>query len=130
MQLQEILSKVADFQKATDQPVRRVPMLSDNYQEDLLRYDLMKEENKEYIVACQNRDKVEILDAAVDMLYILAGTINQHGLQNVIETAFNRVHENNLTKIGPDGKVLRNPSGKILKPSGFVPVSLDDLVKE
>ena len=47
------------------------------------------------------------------------------------QTVFNIIkrHENNLTKIGPDGKVLRNPSGKILKPSGFIPVSLDDLVK-
>jgi len=130
MQLQEFLKKVADFQKATDQPVAEKPTLTWMFTDSLLRYDLMHEENKEYIVACQNRDLVEVLDAVVDQLYILSGTINTHGLGDVLEEAFNRVHENNLTKIGPDGKVLRNPSGKILKPSGFVPVSLDDLVKE
>lgn len=129
MQLQEILSKVAEFQKATDQPVSENPALTWMFNDALLRYDLMQEENKEYIVACQNRDLVEVLDACVDMLYILAGTINTHGLGNILEEAFNRVHENNLTKIGTDGKVLRNPSGKILKPSGYVPVDLSDLVK-
>lgn len=62
------------------------------------------------------------------MLYILAGTINQNGMQGVIEEAFNRVHANNMTKVGADGKVLRNPDGKILKPDNFVPVDLTDLV--
>lgn len=129
MQLQEILSKVAEFQKATDQPVSENPTLTWMFNDSLLRYDLMQEENKEYIVACQNRNLVEVLDACVDMLYILAGTINTHGLGNILEEAFDRVHENNLTKIGADGKVLRNPSGKILKPYGYIPVDLSDLVK-
>lgn len=129
MQLQQILKKVADFQKATDQPVSEKPTLSEVKSNDLLRYELMREENREYIVACENNDLVEVLDACVDQLYILAGTINQHGLGSVLEEAFNRVHENNLTKIGADGKVLRNPSGKILKPEGYEKVDLSDLVK-
>lgn len=129
MKLNKILSKVAEFQKATDQPISEFPTLSEIYSEDLLRYELMKEENKEYIVACQNHDLVEILDACVDQLYILAGTINQHGLGDIIEEAFNRVHDNNMTKVASDGKVIRNSDGKILKPEGFVSVSLNDLIK-
>lgn len=129
MYLHQILEKVAEFQIATDQPVSEKPTLSKVKSNDLLRYELMREENREYIVACENNDLVEVLDACVDQLYILAGTINQHGLGSIIEEAFNRVHENNLTKIGPDGKVLRNPDGKILKPEGFVAVDLTDLIK-
>ena len=128
MNFKTILDKVAEFQIATDQPVIDVPNLGD-HKNNILRYELMREENKEYIAACQNEDKVEILDAVVDKLYILAGTINQHGLGHLIEEAFNRVHDNNMTKVGPDGKVLRNPEGKILKPSGFKPVILTDLIQ-
>ncbi len=38
---------------------------------NLLRYNLMKEENEEYLEAAQNDDIVEIADALGDMLYIL-----------------------------------------------------------
>lgn len=127
MHIQEILEKVAEFQKATDQPVADSPSVGDD-KNNMLRYQLMNEENREYLTASLQYDKVEILDAVVDMLYILAGTINQHGMQGVIEEAFNRVHANNITKVGADGKVLRNPDGKILKPENFVPVDLSDLV--
>lgn len=128
MNLKEILSKVAEFQNATDQLVSHEPTLcKDSICK--LRFDLMEEENVEYLAACNEADLLEVLDACVDQLYILAGTINSHGLQNVIGEAFERVHLNNLQKVGPDGKVLRNPDGKILKPQGFVPVDLSDLIK-
>lgn len=129
MNFKEILSKVEEFQNATDQPVRKSPCNGDD-RNNTLRYQLMAEENKEYLVATLQEDQVEILDAVVDMLYILAGTINSHGLQELIEPAFELVHENNLTKVGPNGKVLRDPSGKILKPEGFQPVKLKQLFKK
>ena len=128
MNLKTIFDNVAEFQNATEQPVNSFPTLSNSQTEDFLRFNLMKEENREYIVASANKDLVEILDSLVDQLYVLAGTINQHGLQDVIEEAFNRVHTNNLTKVGADGKVIRDADGKILKPEGFVPVDLSDLV--
>lgn len=127
MNLKKILELVAEFQNATDQPVNQSPTLGD-FKHSKLRFDLMKEENKEYLAALKEGDLVEVLDAVVDELYILAGTINNHGLQNVFEAAFERVHENNMTKV-VDGKVLRNPDGKILKPAGFKPVVLTDLIQ-
>ena len=129
MNFKEILSKVAEFQNATDQTVNHEPSLIST-KEANLRYELMAEENKEYFTACINKDKVEILDACIDMLYILSGTINSNGLQELIEPAFNLVHLNNMTKVGRDGKVLRNPEGKILKPEGFKPVDLKQLFKD
>ena len=128
MNLKTIFDNVAEFQNATEQPVNSFPTLSNSQTEDFLRFNLMKEENREYIVASANKDLVEVLDSLVDQLYVLAGTINQHGMQDVIEEAFNRVHANNLTKVGVDGKVIRDADGKILKPEGFVPVDLSDLV--
>ena len=129
MYFHQILEKVAEFQDATDQTVNKETSLIST-KEANLRYELMAEENKEYFTACISKDKVEILDACVDMLYILAGTINSHGLQDLIEPAFELVHQNNMTKVGPDGKVLRDPNGKILKPQGFQPVNLKQLFKD
>ncbi len=51
----------------------------------MLRFNLMKEENEEYLEAVQNNDLIEIADALGDMLYILCGTIIEHGLQHKIE---------------------------------------------
>jgi phosphoribosyl-ATP pyrophosphohydrolase len=45
----------------------------------------MKEENEEYLEAVQNNDLIEIADALGDMMYILCGTIIEHGLQHKIE---------------------------------------------
>ena len=53
-----------------------------------LRFDLMKEENEEYLEAAKNNDIVEVADALGDMLYILCGTIIEHGMQHKIETVF------------------------------------------
>lgn len=127
MNFNENIEKVAAFQIATDQPVSLEPT-NQPIKETNLRYELMAEENKEYFTAAMKNNLVEVLDAVVDQYYILLGTINSHGLQGVFEEAFNRVHQNNLTKIGPDGKVLRNPDGKVLKPANFKPVDLSDLI--
>jgi len=129
MRIEEMLELVAEFQIATDQTVNLEPSLI-NIKESNLRYELMKEENEEYLHAAMQKDKVEILDACIDEMYILLGTINAHGLQSIFNEGFNRVHLNNMTKVGPDGKVVRNEDGKILKPKGFKAVSLTDLIQD
>jgi predicted HAD superfamily Cof-like phosphohydrolase len=93
-----------------------------------LRYNLMSEENREYLVACLQDDKIEILDALIDMSYILFGTIASHGMTEEFIKGFTLVHENNMTKVQSDGKVLKNPEGKILKPEGYKPVDLSSLI--
>ena len=126
--MKEFLNKVKEFQKASGQPVNYFPqiILSDK---SLLRFNLMEEENNEYFTANTNEDIVEVLDALVDQLYVLLGTINEHGLQTYFEKAFELVHENNMSKV-VNGSVIRNESGKILKPEGFVAVDLAKLFKK
>jgi hypothetical protein len=46
-----------------------------------------------------------------------------------IDKAQDNVHQNNMTKVGPDGKVNRREDGKILKPEGYQKVNLIDLVQ-
>ncbi len=121
-----MLNEVREFQTIGKQIVNDLPTVN-SFKDCELRYKLMKEENLEYLGACYNNDKIEILDALVDMAYVLFGTINFHGMQDIFSEAFLRVHANNMTKF-PNGKVLLDPDGKILKPEGFQKVDLKDLI--
>lgn len=129
MDIKKMLQYVRSFQKASGQVVNKKPTILE-IKEIQLRYDLMREENIEYRDAALSKNKVEVLDACADQLYVLLGTINTHGLQDLIGPAFELVHKNNMTKVGPDGKCLRDPDGKILKPEGFKPVDLSQLFKQ
>lgn len=88
----------------------------------LLRYNLLKEENEEYLEACQKGDLVEIADALGDQLYILFGTILKHGLQHKIEEVFDEIQRSNMSKLGEDGKPIYREDGKVMKgPNYFKP---------
>ncbi|MFS4448149.1 hypothetical protein [Maribacter sp. 2307UL18-2] len=87
-----------------------------------LRFNLMDEENKEYFEAAQNNDMVEVADALGDMLYILCGTILEHGMQHKIEEVFEEIQRSNMSKLGADGKPIYREDGKVLKgPNYFKP---------
>ncbi|TLF45670.1 pyrophosphohydrolase domain-containing protein [Maribacter aurantiacus] len=87
-----------------------------------LRFNLMDEENKEYLEAATNNDLVEVADALGDMLYILCGTILEHGMQYKIEEVFNEIQRSNMSKLGEDGKPIYREDGKVLKgPNYFKP---------
>lgn len=80
-----------------------------------LRFNLMEEENNEYLEAASNNDLVEVADALGDMLYILCGTILEHGMQYKIEAVFNEIQRSNMSKLGEDGKPIYREDGKVLK---------------
>jgi predicted HAD superfamily Cof-like phosphohydrolase len=89
---------------------------------NLLRYKLMREENEEYLEAANNDDLVEVADALGDMLYILCGTIIEHGLQHKIEEVFEEIQRSNMSKLGEDGEPIYREDGKVLKgPNYFKP---------
>jgi len=87
-----------------------------------LRFNLMAEENQEYFQAAKNNDLVEVADALGDMLYILCGTIIEHGMQDKIEEVFDEIQKSNLSKLGEDGKPIYRDDGKVMKgPNYFKP---------
>ncbi len=87
-----------------------------------LRFNLMDEENKEYLEAAENNDLVEVADALGDMLYILCGTILEHGMQYKIEEVFEEIQRSNMSKLGGDGRPIYREDGKVLKgPNYFKP---------
>jgi len=87
-----------------------------------LRFNLMAEENEEYLAAAKENDLVEVADALGDMLYILCGTILSHGMQHKIEEVFNEIQRSNMSKLGEDGQPIYREDGKVMKgPNYFKP---------
>lgn len=94
-----------------------------------LRFDLMKEENEEYLEAAQNNDLIEVADALGDMLYILCGTIIEHGMQDVIEDVFDEIQRSNMSKLGADGLPIYREDGKVLKGPAYVKPNFEKILK-
>jgi len=98
-------------------------------QKNNLRFELMKEENEEYLEAVQNNDIVEIADALGDMLYILCGTILEHGLQHKIEAVFDEIQRSNMSKLGEDGKPIYREDGKVMKGPNYFKPNFETILK-
>jgi predicted HAD superfamily Cof-like phosphohydrolase len=93
-----------------------------------LRYNLIKEENEEYLEACKNGDIVEIADALGDQLYILFGTILKHGLQHKIEEVYDEIHRSNMSKLDDNGQPIFREDGKILKSAKYFKPGIKDIL--
>ncbi len=116
------IKAVRDFHEAFGLGVEQRPVAKLSMQKLKLRFDLMAEENEEYLEAAQNDDLVEVADALGDMLYILCGTILEHGMQHKIEDVFNEIQRSNMSKLGKDGKPIYRDDGKVMKgPNYFKP---------
>lgn len=94
-----------------------------------LRYNLMKEENDEYLEAAQNGDLTEIADALGDMMYILCGTILKHGLQDIIEEVFEEIQQSNMSKLDENGEPIYREDGKILKSDLYFKPDITGILK-
>jgi predicted HAD superfamily Cof-like phosphohydrolase len=90
----------------------------------------MKEENDEYLEACEKNSLIEIADALGDQLYILCGTILKHGMQDVIEDVFREIQASNMSKLGDNGEPLLREDGKILKGSGYFRPNLSKFINQ
>ena len=116
------IEAVKSFHTAFNIGYRSTPKADLGPAKNKLRFDLMKEENEEYFEAAQSNDLVEVADALGDMLYILCGTIIEHGMQDKIEAVFNEIQRSNMSKLGADGQPIYREDGKVLKgPHYFKP---------
>ncbi|MBL6670176.1 MAG: nucleoside triphosphate pyrophosphohydrolase family protein [Flavobacteriaceae bacterium] len=95
-----------------------------------LRYNLMKEENEEYLEAIKNDDLVEVADALGDMLYILCGTIISHGLQDKMESIFDEIQRSNMSKLDSNGKPIYREDGKVMKGPHYFKPNIAAILKE
>ena len=90
---------------------------------------LIDEEVGELVEAVAANDKVEQLDALVDILVVTMGAIRAAGWDG--EGAWREVMATNFAKIDPDtGKVRKREDGKVLKPEGWRAPELAQFVGE
>lgn len=120
--MQDKINAVKEFHESFKLGVKNSPTANLGEAKNKLRFNLMAEENEEYFEAAQNNDLVEVADALGDMLYILCGTIIEHGMQHKIEEVFDEIQRSNMSKLGADGKPIYREDGKVLKgPDYFKP---------
>ena len=126
----------------------------------VLRNKLWNEECKELVEAKEKKDKVQILDAIIDMMYIRIGTLLEHYrgdtmiVRLVIERdteisncreyftkhfghnsellreAFNEVHRSNMSKLDENGDPIFREDGKIMKSHLFIEPDLKSILEK
>lgn len=113
----------ATFMQACDQSVHSYN--SDQYD---MYLDLIDEEVTELRDALTMNDRVEQLDALIDILVVTIGAIHSGGFDG--ENAWKEVMRTNFAKIDPaTGKVIKREDGKVLKPKGWTAPNLRPHIK-
>jgi predicted HAD superfamily Cof-like phosphohydrolase len=112
------------FMRACDQSVEDL-----NPQQYAMYLKLIDEEAGELHQAVLADDRVEQLDALIDILVVTIGAIHSMGAD--AEGAWKEVMRTNFAKIDHEtGKVRKREDGKVLKPTGWTPPVLAPFVKE
>lgn len=124
------IEAVKAFHTAFKIGYREAPMADLGIDKNTLRFNLMKEENEEYLEAANNNDLVEVADALGDMLYILCGTIIEHGMQHKIEEVFQEIQRSNMSKLGNDGQPIYREDGKVLKGPNYFKPNIKSILDE
>lgn len=89
---------------------------------------LIVEEFWEFMDAYKQKDEVEMLDACMDMIWVILGFC--HMKQYKVKEAWDEVADSNLAKIDTKtGKVIKREDGKVLKPEGWKPPELSKYVR-
>lgn len=92
-----------------------------------LYVNLIREELQELNAAIEDEDKVEKLDALIDIVVVSIGAIHSMGAN--AQGAWDEVMSTNFAKIDPTtGKVKKREDGKVLKPDNWRPPNLQPFV--
>lgn len=124
------------------------------------RLDWFKEETEELIEAKEKKDKVQILDAIIDMMYIRIGTVLEHhkGIITMVDFAvesdieltncreyfakhfghnlgllgnsFDEVHRSNMSKLDENGNPIFREDGKVMKSNLFSEPDLKTILEK
>ena len=103
------------FMRACDQSTDAI-----NESQYAMYVKLIDEEHQELLEATLTEDRVEQLDALIDILVVTIGAIHSMGAD--AEGAWKEVMRTNFAKVDSEtGKVRKREDGKVLKPVGWNP---------
>lgn len=129
-----MFSLVANFNKLAEQPYNGTVSLQDG---DAVahRMKLITEEYLELVEASRTaldndtpENRAHVLKEIIDLLYVTLGMGVVFYKTDACRDAFEIVHDNNLDKLR-DG-IIKDEDGKVLKPEGWKPVDLRELVAD
>ena len=121
--MSDVFADQARFMQACDQRVG-----SYNADQYAMYLRLIQEETNELMDAVLANDRVEQLDALIDILVVTVGAIHSMGADGI--GAWDEVMRTNFAKIDPDtGRVRKRGDGKVLKPQGWQPPDLEGYLK-
>lgn len=115
---------VKEFQTAVGQNIGTKTEFPDPAEREL-RIKLLKEEYEEYIQGECKNDIENIAKELADIIYIVCGTAASYGIP--LDRVFDEVHKSNMAKL-VDGKPVRRADGKILKPDGWKPPNIKNIL--
>ncbi len=133
MRSQTMFDKVIEFDNATgglppfelesDFDEMKVKLIEEEFRElgDALSNELFADEK-----ATLEQLRENVLKEMCDLVYVILGYAHYRGWD--FDTAFNRVHTSNMSKIPVDGVIKRRDDGKVLKPDTYKPANLGGLV--
>lgn len=150
--MEKIIKKVQEFNDTAGVPKHDDIIPFQDLTE--LKIELVQEELDEFKTAVKVGDKVEMLDAILDMQVVLLGLADYFGLSPVLSEGFDRVCESNMSKfckteeeakasmarynianietfykqVGDHYVIYRSSDRKILKGINYKAVELNDLV--
>lgn len=100
----------------------------DNELQFQMYYKLIKEEMSELMQAYARNDRVEQLDALLDIIVVSVGALHSMGVD--APGAWKEVMRSNFAKVDPrTGRVARREDGKVLKPEGWEPPRLAPFIR-
>lgn len=112
---------VEDFHYVMGQPLDVVWKFQDDLEQ--LRSRLVNEEMVEFML---EEEPAAILKELADILYVCYGYAATYGWD--LDTAFQRVHQSNMSKLGNDGRPMFREDGKVVKGPNYKKPDLGDLV--
>lgn len=116
------LDMVKEFATAMDHPLGEKYGYSRKLEG--LRWLLLKEEYNEVRDADGPQ---ELLKELADLVYVTYGYAATYGWD--LDEAIRRVHLSNMSKLGTDGKPLKDAEGKVMKGPNYKKPTLKDLVE-
>lgn len=123
----DTLAKVKDFHDACGVFTPEIPYLEDQALNEL-RYNLLAEELQELKDGMNAKDPVAVLDALVDLQYVLDGAFLSLGFADYKDIGFDEVQRSNMSKLGEDGKPILREDGKIMKGPNYFPPDLHSVI--
>ena len=128
MKHESLQTKLEQFHTAFGHPVDLdYPRISKSLdRQRQFRRKLIEEEYEEVMNAIDTKKPDDVLKELCDLVYVCIGFATTYGW--AFDTAFNRVHKSNMSKLDKEGNPIYREDGKVIKSDCYQPPKLKDLV--